>query len=186
MTESAIDAEDLMKQLKEAFSTRYDDKKVVIACRYAECVEYGTTPSTRTTPAKMTTDVEDGKTVKITEARKKIRDWTAHKEGLSEKDRIIKGDRMYKYIMDHGTKPHPFIRPALSDAENMKAEDILSLIESEDPVDAYAKFLVERMKFYLKKNKSIDTSELISSIKVVSADLDIPAKDFDPDRRERI
>ena len=186
MTDDVSDREEFAKAIEDILSEGMENYSVIVASNYSDFVEYGSTP-VKDRESKMP-KVEDenlkGQKEMVTEARKNIRDWVAKKKGLTGKDRIIQGDKMYKHIMDHGTAPHPFIRPAINDAKNMKAADILQLYDnSENFMEAYAEFIAERMRYYLNKNGSVVSGALISSIYVIKSD-DVPpnTSQFDPDK----
>ena len=128
-SDSSADKDKFVKRIEEILSDEMEDYSVVILSDYANEVEYGSPPiHIRETKLPK---VKDGNE-EVTVARKNIRDWVAKKYNVSGKDRITQGDRMYRHIMDHGTKPHPFIRPSIRDAENMKPADIMQMCEGEN------------------------------------------------------
>lgn len=164
MTDEA--KEDLERQLQEWFNQVFKEKTVIIDCPYALAVEYGTTPSKANPLSKeIVIDPETGQEVSRTKL--KFRDWVERKEGATGKERVRKGDAIYHHVMEKGAAPHPYIRPAMEDMFRTYPEDAVGLTSEEDVVTAYAYFLADRMRFYLKKNKSEATNMLSKSIKVV-------------------
>lgn len=160
--------EDLQNQLQEWFNTVFKEKYVVIDCPYAMAVEYGTTPSKATsTSAVRVVDPETGQ--KITKARLDFRNWIERKENITGKERVKKGDMIYKKVMKEGMKPHPYIRPAVEDMKHVLMEDAIGATSEEEVTMAYANFLRARMMYYLKNNKDDTTLKLSESIKVVPA-----------------
>ena len=180
--EVATSKDEFVKRLEEILSSEVEDYGIVINCPYVEYIEYGSTPATSNESKMPKVDDQkdiDPKTHKprqVTIARLNIRDWAARKYGLNDEERIKQGDQFYKYIMDHGAAPHPFIRPAYHDMENIKTADLLQMVEAENPFEAYAKHFVDRMIYHLKQNGSIlgEASLIERSIEIKKVS-DIPS-----------
>lgn len=116
-------------------------------------LEHGTGPAQKREAAR-----EDGKT-----AKERIGDWTKMRHpGLSKKKLEKKKDDMYDQIMQTGTPPHPFIRPAAEDLyANGHAEKILAHGGSTEDL---AQELVNLMVDYLRANGSVTGKEGDDSI----------------------
>ena len=173
--------EDVQNQLQDWFNQMFEPMSVIIDCPYALPVEYGTTPSTRKgEPEGKVSDPETGQMV--TPAKLRFREWIGKKEGLHGKDRAEKGDAIYHTVMEEGSAPHPYIRPATEDMYHTVPEDAMGLTSEGQVNVAYAFFLAKRMIHYLESNKSVVTANLKSSIKVLPsflADVAYDVKEVD-------
>ena len=158
----------LARAVQERFDEIFEKKTVVIDCPYAEAVEFGTTPSKASASEKnMVTDPETGD--RISEVRLKFRDWIGEKEGLTGKERVRKGDAIYRHVMEKGAAPHPYIRPAIEDLMHTEPDDIMMITGIDDIAEACAVYLAMRLMMHLERNESIATGALKKSIKVIPA-----------------
>lgn len=119
-------------------------------------IEHGTGPAEK---GKKESAREDGKT-----ARQRIGDWTAMRNpGLSKRKLAQKKKDMYEQIMQAGTPPHPFIRPA---AEALYGEGHAGRILSQGgSTKDLAQEMVNLMLDYLRANGSLTGVEGDDSIK---------------------
>lgn len=150
----SIDASDLEQdpELKK----RLTSQCVVIESRNAQFVEFGTTPARRATYTAGESPV-----------LKRIREWCAHKWGLTEGSKELDRRSRYLYhkIMENGLAPSPFIRPALEtlkDELTKAGDEWTSLVSLEE----LAEFLAEQLRVNLIQDDHIYTGELLDSIYV--------------------
>lgn len=118
-------------------------------------LEHGTGPAQ---PGKKDSPRADGKT-----ARDRIGDWVDVKYAkLSKEERAAKREEMYERIMQTGTPPHPFIRPAFEDMYN--EGNARKILESGGSTEDIARETVNLMIDYLRQNDSITYSDGTTSI----------------------
>lgn len=180
MSKPVDSEEELEKQLSEIILSRLGSEYSVAIAGYADYVEYGRKgPVTKQESDAPKVDDADssgkvlvdkkGNTEKVTQARMNIRNWVQVKYGMNEHDRKTYGDMMYERLMNNSIPPHPFIRPAIRDAEQATTEDIVEFgnkMGATEFAQAYAEYLAERMRQHLKENGSVVTKGLINSIEV--------------------
>ena len=118
-------------------------------------LEHGTGPAQK---GRKESPREDGKT-----AEQRIGDWTAKRNpGLTKKELKERKAEMYEQIMQTGTPPHPFIRPAAEDLYGTgRADEILS---KEGTTTDLAQEFVNLMVDHLRDNRSITGAEGDDSI----------------------
>ena len=181
-----INDEAIEKLLKEILSGELGTEyKVVIESPFAKYVEYGTTPAKKTPALNTIRDPEAGDMVTLT--RLHIRDWAARKYNLSGAERVREGDKVYKHVMRKGMTPHPFIRPAIRDMEYISPEDIIKKYnEGAPPAAIFAEHLADRMRYYLRRNRTDGLVDRVKVKPVEGNEVDLGESDiFDPDEKDK-
>ena len=125
-------------------------------------LEHGTGPAkvTKKEPARA-----DGYT-----AKERIGAWTESRyRGLSKTDLRRKKEDLYHQIMESGTPPRPFIRPAVEDV--LDYETLREIFEGGGGTKDIAQELLNRMTYYLALNKSLtaggEGDSIVDHIKIV-------------------
>lgn len=180
MSKPIDNEEELEKQLTDIILSKLGSEYSVAIAGYADYVEYGRKgPVTKRESDAPKVDDKDpdgniitddhGNTEKVTQARMNIRNWVQVKYGRYGHERKVYGDMAYERLMNRSIPPHPFIRPAIRDAEQATTEDIVEFgnkMGATEFAQAYAEYLAERMRRHLKDNGSVVTKGLINSIEV--------------------
>ena len=146
-----------------------DSQKMVVTidCPYAQYVEFGSDPATKSSGTKVL-DAICGDYV--TQPRLEIRDWVQTKFNLTPEERKERGDKLYKKIMEEGMGATPFIRPALYFISSDLNEHPDKYLKSGDGMSAYERIANELAGFMarsLLQHESVVSGDLLRSIKVV-------------------
>lgn len=144
-----------------------EEMTVEIDCPWSQYVEFGSDPYPN--PGNKTPHITDpicGDDV--TETNLRIRDWYTRKHLATPEDRKKLGDRLYKKIMDEGMQANPFIRPAkYVVTEDIKVHPEKYFKPDSNATELIAQELKTQMMNALLSNESVDTGELLRSIRVV-------------------